>query len=265
MTSKDDLTRATSIAIEAGHILTSYFRSDAMDARAKGERDVVTRADTESEALVAERLRAAFPSDALVGEEGANRSSGGTRRWFIDPLDGTLNYSHGLPLWCVSLALFEGNQPVLGVVHDPLRDETFTALAGQGAWLNGQILATSGETRMEEALVHLTIDFHETSLLAGLRDIQALAPRVLRTRNIGSAALALAYIAAGHLDAMVHRMANAWDYGAGVLLVREAGGRVTDMGGAPYTVETVALVAGATQGLQEAVRRTLRVPVELEG
>ena len=245
----EDLNTAIDIAVEAGGVVLSYFGTDRVDARAKGDRDVVTAADTASETLILTRLREAFPGDGVVAEEGGKEAARGRRRWYVDPLDGTLNYSRGLPVWCVSLALFDGDQPVLGVVHDPIRGETFSAEAGSGARLNGDPITTSGTTRLEDAFVHLTIDFHEASLAAGLEDMEQLAPRVLRTRNIGSAALALAYVAAGRLDGMVHRFANAWDYGAGVLLVREAGGAITEVAGAPYTVNSLAVLAAATEQL----------------
>lgn len=252
-----DLEIAAIIAEEAGDLVLSYFRSDRLDTRAKGDRDLVTRADMESERLIRDRLGAAFPEDGLVGEEGTDRESASGRHWFVDPVDGTLNYAHGLPIWCVSLSLFEGGRPVLGVIRDPLRGETFTAARGHGVRCNEAVVETSGVTRLTDALVHLTIDFNEESLRAGLEDIQVLAPRVLRTRNIGSAALALAYVAAGRLDAMLHRYAHPWDYGAGVLMVEEAGGAVTDLDVRPYTSATEALVAGATPALRSALAALL--------
>jgi myo-inositol-1(or 4)-monophosphatase len=252
-----DLETAAEIAHEAGDLVLSYFKSDRVNVRSKGERDVVTAADTESERLIRDRLSAAFPEDGIVGEEGTDVDFAGRRRWYVDPVDGTLNYAHGLPIWCVSLTLFDGATPVLGVVRDPLRDQTFTARKGGGGRCNGKELRTSSVESAENALVHVTIDFNEASLQAGLRDIQRLAPRVLRTRNLGSAALALACVANGTLDAMVHRYAHPWDYGAGVLLVQESGGQVTEIGGGPYTVETEALIAAATPQLRAGIEALL--------
>ncbi len=249
MGAEQELAAAVDIAREAADLVRVYFTTDRADARAKGDRDVVTAADMASERLLLQRLTERFPTDGVVGEEGAATRPKSARRWYLDPLDGTLNYSRGLPMWCVSMALFEHGRPVLGVIVDPMRDETFSASTGNGAWLNGQRLYTSSVNRIGEAVAHMTVDFHEQSMLEGLRDIQVVAPMVLRTRNIGSAALALAYVACGRFDAMLHRYAHAWDYGAGVVLVLEAGGKVTDMVGGSYTEQTFALMATSSPTL----------------
>lgn len=253
MSHKDELEATAEIAREAGRLILTYVEGDRMQARVKGERDVVTAADTASEALISDRIREAFPGDGVVAEEGTTEPASTGRIWYIDPLDGTLNFAHRLPIWCVCLSLFEGDFPVLGVIHDPILNETFTATTGQGAFLNGHSIETSGVSRLDDAFVHLTIDFNPESLQFGLQDVHTLAPRVLRTRNIGSAALALAYVACGRFDAMVHRLAHTWDYGAGVRLVEEAGGAVTQVNGAPYTAETTEVVAAATDALREQI------------
>lgn len=253
-----EIERAAEIAREAGKLIVTYLQGDRMQARAKGEKDVVTAADTASESLITTRIRELFPHDGVVAEEGTEAHSSSGRRWYIDPVDGTLNFAHRVPIWCVSLSLFDGDGPLLGVIHDPIRDETFTALRGNGAYLNGHAIRTSGVVSPEDAFVHLTIDFNTESLWLGLQDIRSIAPRVLRTRNIGSAALALAYLACGRFDAMVHRYAHTWDYGAGVLLIEEAGGAVTQIDGDPYTAETTALVAGATAQLQQGIRLLIK-------
>lgn len=241
-----ELQRASEIATEAGELAARFFRSETIGTREKGSRDVVTAGDLASEELLRNRLAEAFPTDGIVGEEGTSVDSSSGRRWYLDPIDGTLNFSRGLPIWCVSLALFDEHGPLLGVIRDPLRGDTFRAARGHGADLNGKRLVTSGLADLDQAVVHVTVDFNEDSMRAGLVDIGNLAPRILRSRNIGSAALALAYVAAGHFDAMVHRYAHTWDYGAGVLLIREAGGCVTDMAGRPYSEGTVSLVAASS-------------------
>lgn len=246
---RGELQVASALAEEAGSVAAKYFRSNTIGTREKGHRDVVTAGDLAAEGLLRERLTSAFPADGIVGEEGTAVQSTSGRQWYLDPIDGTLNFSRGLPIWCVSLCLFDDHGPLLGVIRDPLRGDTFRAARGCGADLNGESIATSAVTQLDQALVHITIDFHEDSMEAGLADVQALAPRTLRSRNIGSAALALAYVAAGFFDAMVHRYAHTWDYGAGVLLIREAGGYVTDMAGAPYTEATSSVIAAANPGL----------------
>ncbi len=237
------------IAEEAGDLAASFFRSTSIGTRDKGDRDVVTAGDLAAEKVIRDRLQMRFPEDGIVGEEGTEISSSSGRRWYLDPIDGTLNFSRGLPLWCVSVALFDDRGPLLGVIRDPTRGETFSAGRGLGAWCNERRLYTSDIHEITQAIVHVTIDFHEDSMEAGLNDIAALAPRILRSRNIGSAALALAYVASGHFDAMVHRFAHTWDYGAGVLLVSEAGGSITDMDGDPYVEGAQSLIASSSPDL----------------
>ena len=237
------------IARQAGAIVLSYFRTDRMAAREKGERDVVTAADIAAERLIVDRLRSIFPQDGIVAEEGSRAVSRGSRVWYIDPLDGTLNYSRGIPIWCVSIGLFEDGLPTLGVIYDPTRDEVFCASTGKGAWRDEERLRCSGVKASADAFIHLTVDFKDPHLLVGIDDLEVLAPAVLRTRNLGSAALALAYVAAGQLDAMVHRSASTWDYCAGIALIREAGGVVTAMDGRPYVEGEESMLAAATPEL----------------
>jgi myo-inositol-1(or 4)-monophosphatase len=244
-----ELGEAAGIARDAGGLLLSYFGSDRVEAREKGLRDVVTAADVAAENLVLKRLRSAFPRDGIVAEEGGHADSASGRWWYVDPLDGTFNYSRGVPIWCVSLSLVADGQPIVGVIHDPIRGETFSAAAGRGARCNGHRMQCSDVSRLSDACVHVTIDFNEHSLLEGIEDVAAVAPRVLRTRNTGSAALALAYVAAGRFDAMLHRYAHTWDYAGGVALIREAGGAVSDMAGNAFTEKTKCIVATANTGL----------------
>lgn len=256
----EELQHASEIAREAGELAAGYFRNEAIDTREKGHRDVVTAGDLAAEKLLRARLAAAFPKDGIVGEEGSSIRSSSGRRWYLDPIDGTLNFSRGLPIWCVSLALFDERGPLLGVIRDPLRGDTFRAARGEGAELNGDRLVTSGVRDVNQAVVHITVDFHDESMQAGLEDLRRLAPRILRSRNIGSAALALAYVAAGYFDAMVHRYAHTWDYGAGALLIREAGGCVTDITGRPYVENTVSLIGAASQQLATDLRDVMQSP-----
>lgn len=258
MNLEDQLAVALDIAERAGDILKSYFDIDRMAARSKGLRDVLTDADLASERYVVDRLRKAFPADGIVGEEGSDIRQHAGRRWYVDPLDGTLNYSRGIPIWSFSLALFDGGQPLLGVVHDPVRNETFSAYRGAGAWLNTQPIHCSEVSEASSAVVHLTIDFNDESRLEGLEDVQILAPKVLRTRSMGSAALALAYTAAGRFDGMLHRSAHTWDYAAGALLVEEAGGCLSDLEGKPFGEQTVSMAAAGRGELHQALLDLLR-------
>jgi myo-inositol-1(or 4)-monophosphatase len=258
-----ELDIATAAAEEAGSLLLARFRTAAAQGRPKGVQDVVTEADVASERHIAERLAMAFPHDGLVAEEGSRGRSLTARRWLVDPLDGTVNYSRGVPIWCVSIALFEGSRPILGVIHDPVCGETFQAVEGQGAHASGNVLATSSVRHPSRALVHITVDYGGGTL-AGLEELNALAPKIFRPRHLGSVALALAYVATGRFDAVVHRFASPWDYGAGVLLVQEAGGAVSDLTGAPYTDQTVAVVAAGTDSLHRELLDALSEPAARE-
>ena len=253
---------ADAIAREAGVVLMDFFDSDRVDVRAKGPRDVVTAADIASESLMVRRLQERFPEHAIVGEEGANFPGTTEYCWFIDPLDATVNYSRSIPLWCVSLSLFQDTVPVVGVVYDPIRDESFSAVAHAGAFLNGVRICTSRAELVSQAVVQITVDFENESMRAGLDDIQKVAPQVYRTRNIGSAALGLAYVAAGRLDGMLHRFAHTWDFGAGVLLIQEAGGKVTDMNGDEYSSGSTSILAGARAPLHARLHKLLLADVE---
>lgn len=264
MIEDESIAAARRIAEEAGALVLSYFDSDRLRTQAKGERDVVTAADTASEALILRRLAEAFPRDGVVAEEGGTEASSTGRVWYVDPLDGTLNFARGVPIFCVSLSLFDGAVPTMGVIHDPVRGETFWARSGVGAYVDGRPIRVSGVELLDRAFVHMTVDFHDESLTAGIQDIADIAPAVLRTRNIGSAALALAYVAAGRFDAMIHRFANAWDYGAGVVLVQEAGGVATALSGAPYESRQRALLAASTPSLHTGLSGLLQATARVE-
>jgi myo-inositol-1(or 4)-monophosphatase len=253
MTLIDELAATIEIATDAAKLVHAYVGGDRIDVRAKGVGDVVTAADTASESLILERLKAAFPDDGVLGEEGSNVQGTSGRTWHIDPLDGTLNFSRGVPIWCVSMALYEADRPLLAVISDPITRETFSARAGIGSYCNGEQISCSQVTAAADAVVHITVDLKDLGASTGLDDLVAISPRVLRTRNIGSAALALAYVAAGRFDAMLHRFANSWDYGAGVLLVREAGGVVTDLRGEAYVLAAHDLCATANASLHAEV------------
>lgn len=256
-----ELASARDIAEETGEILLSYFRSDRIDIQDKGPRDRVTAADLAAERHATARLRSLFPHDGIVAEEGSNVEASVDRCWYLDPLDGTMNFSRGIGTWCVSLALYEGGRPLLGVIRDPLQDETFTSIAGEGARCNGAPIRGAPTAKLSDAFVHLTVDFNDASMLEGVEDLSSIAPRVMRTRNIGSAALALAYVAAGRFDAMLHRSAHMWDYAAGVALLMEAGGAVTDMNGASFSAHSISMAAACNNRLRHALLDLVNRPV----
>ncbi|MGI8826133.1 MAG: inositol monophosphatase family protein [Chloroflexota bacterium] len=254
----DELLWASDIAIKGADLALSFYSPDKMETRAKGQRDIVTAADVAVERFVRESLRKRFPADDVVGEEGGGDDSGGCRRWYVDPVDGTFNYSRGIPVWCLSLALFEARQPVLGAIRDPLRGEIFVAARGRGAKCNGATLAATSQLDLSRAVVHMTVDFDDESMNVGLDDLRRLQPKVLRTRNLGSVALALAYVAAGRLDAVLHRFAHTWDFGAGVALILETGGCVTAIDGSPYREGSTSVLAAGNGELHAALLHALR-------
>lgn len=232
---------AETTARAAGALLMDGFGRDIEINTKSSAIDFVTQYDLAAEALILERLQTAFPDHSLIGEEGTDRTGRQPYTWYIDPLDGTNNFSHGFPVFCVSLALYEGQKPLVGVIYDPTRDECFKAAAGQGAWLTG-----SGDTRplhvsAADSLVHgllatgFPYDVHTSSLDNGAYVVRFIK-RAFGLRRAGSAALDLAYVAAGRLDGYWEFKVSPWDVGAGILLVLEAGGSVTAIDGSPLVL-----------------------------
>jgi myo-inositol-1(or 4)-monophosphatase len=221
-----DLALAVTLAEEAGELLLERWAArDRLTVRAKRAGDFVSEADRDAEAHLRRGLAAARPSDAWLGEETGMQGSS-DRRWIVDPLDGTSNFLHGIGHWCVSVALEIGGDLLLGVIHDPLRGETFTARRGCGAALNGRTISVSGATRMDAALFGTGIPFGSMAHIddhAG--DIARLMPHCAGVRRMGAAALDLAYVAAGRLDGFWERKLQLWDIAAGLVLLHEAGAR----------------------------------------
>jgi len=216
-------------ARRAGRSLSKDFREvENLQVSVKGAGDFVSRADVAAEKVIEEDLRGARPNYGWLGEEGgAAEGADRTRRWIVDPLDGTTNFLHGLPHWSVSIALERKGAVVAGVVYDPTRDEMFVAEEGRGAWMNQSRLRVSGRYRMEEALFATGLPFAALPALPEkMRDIERVAPICSGVRSTGSSALDLAYVAAGRFDGSWERSLKPWDMAAGLLLVKEAGGFV---------------------------------------
>ncbi|MDO5642667.1 MAG: inositol monophosphatase family protein [Paracoccus sp. (in: a-proteobacteria)] len=221
-------------ARKAARGLVKDFREvENLQVSAKGPGDFVSRADRESERIIKEELRGARPGYGWVGEEtGAEPGDDPTRRWIVDPLDGTTNFLHGLPHWAISIALEHKGEIVAAVVFDAAKDELFTAEKGNGAWMNGQRLRVSGRRQMTDAVLATGVPFGgQGPLPATLKDLARLMPVTAGVRRVGGAALDLAYVAAGRFDGYWERGVNAWDVAAGILLVKEAGGFVEPIRG----------------------------------
>lgn len=226
------LDETLALARGAGDLLAGHYgKLRRSDAHRKGSRrDLVSRADLESQAWLLERIPAA---DDVLAEEGADRDRGARRRWVIDPLDGTVNFLHGLPFWCVSIALVEDGRLAAAAVAAPELRQVFHAAAGAGAFLNGERIAVSKTADLAEAILATGFAYARNELPDhNFDNFTTLGLAAAGIRRMGAAALDLAYVAAGRLDGFWEPHLHAWDVAAGILLVREAGGRVTDFAGA---------------------------------
>ncbi|HET8777558.1 MAG TPA: inositol monophosphatase family protein [Candidatus Limnocylindria bacterium] len=238
MTSRwaDELAFATDLARRAGAVLVdSYERVETIDYKSK--RDVVTNADYASERLVIDAIKARYPNDGILAEEsgehaGVLRDDGTNngRTWVIDPLDGTVNYANGIPFYCVSIGLVEDDGPAVGVVLDPARDDLYTATADGGAQLDGEPIQASTKDQLSDYVVSLAVIGR-----GGLSRERRIAPRIRIHRRMGSAALALAYVANGRFDAFIQNGGlSPWDIAAAGLIAERAGAIVTDIRGGPW-------------------------------
>jgi myo-inositol-1(or 4)-monophosphatase len=251
---------AIQTAREAGKILADKF-GRALRVTNKGDIDLVTEADIAAERLIVERIRSHHPRHAILTEESGDVVSlgdaGSEYKWVIDPLDGTTNYAHGYPVFCVSVALEHEGRVVLGVVYDPTRDELFAAERGQGATLNGRSLRVSETDELNGALLCTGFPYDVRDRGDFARHFRNFIMRAQSVRRDGAAALDLAYVAAGRFDAFYEEGLRPWDVAAGVLLVEEAGGRVTHYDGSPFNIYTPPIAA--SNGLiHEAMLEVLR-------
>ncbi len=249
-------------ARRAGRSLVKDFREvENLQVSVKGAGDFVSRADLAAESMIREDLMAARPTYGWLGEEtGATDGADPTRRWIVDPLDGTTNFLHGLPHWAISIALEHKGEIVAGVVFDPAKDEMFFAEKGQGAWMNESRIRVSGRRTMSEALLATGIPFGtKKTLPATMRDLARLMPATAGVRRWGAAALDLAYVAAGRFDAYWERELHAWDMAAGVVLVREAGGFAEAVREGRDIFESGSIVAGNGE-IFAALTKALRAP-----
>ncbi|HEX5482292.1 MAG TPA: inositol monophosphatase family protein [Terriglobia bacterium] len=227
------LSTAIEIAREAGALLGRLY-SQPHQISYKRPADLVTEADGRSEALITEHLRRHFPEHSIVAEEGRSHQGNSDYCWYVDPLDGTTNFAHGFPVFCVSLGLALRDEVITGVIYDPTRDELYTAERGSGAFRNGKRLEVSKISKLSEAL--LATGFPPTS-----RDHNLNVEYFFRftelshgVRRAGSAALDLCSVASGRFEGFWELKLNPWDKAAGVLMVTEAGGQVTDLSGGPF-------------------------------
>ena len=243
---------ARRIAREAGKLAQRYFRREIdFTAEAKGPQDFVSAADHAVEALIRQRLQEAFPSDAVLGEEGG----GGLGRnvWVVDPIDGTLNFVHGVRYWCIAIAFIAAGERRVGVIYDPSQDELFWATRGGGAWSDETRIHVTPRDRLDRALVcagyvpRHPLDEH---LVLKRRLLEAGAA----VKDMGAGALMLAHVAAGRFDAFLEPHMHPWDASAGLLLVEEAGGRIHPYPG-PGGLVAGGVVIAAAPGIFDALQR----------
>jgi len=247
--------KASAIAKEAGARLREFLAA-GVATEYKGDVDLVTVADRTVEKLIRGRLSEAFPEHGIYGEEGTRERLEGEFRWYVDPLDGTTNFAHGFPQFCVSLGLeqSQAHRPAEGetgqdgtlqaaVIYDPMRDELFTAERGRGARLNGKPMRVSRTPELAEALVATGFPSRKRHDNPNIHFYQEFTLRSHGVRRAGSAALDLAWVAAGRMDAFWEFNLNPWDTAAGILLVEEAGGRVTDFSGGKYKLDSREILA----------------------
>jgi myo-inositol-1(or 4)-monophosphatase len=240
--SLDLISPMQAMAREAGSLIMGYFRQ-YVKIEYKGAVDLVTVADRESEALILSRIRSQFPGHDVIGEEGTRIETGSEYKWYVDPLDGTTNFAHGYPVFCVSLAVERSGKRVAGVIYDPTRDEMFSAGLSGGAWLNGEAIHVSTTANLGDCLIGTGFPSQKRHKNPNIYFYHQLTLRTHGVRRAGSAALDLCNVASGRYDGFWEFNLNPWDTAAGVLIVQEAGGTVTDFSGGEFQIashETVA-------------------------
>jgi myo-inositol-1(or 4)-monophosphatase len=248
---------ASELARQAGNLLRQAY-GRKIEAEHKGAVDLVTEYDLRAEQLLTQAIRQASPTDAILAEEGG-ASGAGELTWVIDPLDGTTNFARGVPFFCVSIACVQNRRPVLGVVYDPMRDELFTASTGGGTTLNGRPLTVSQTGSLDKSLLVTGFPYDiRTNPDNNLSQYALLSVRSLGVRRLGSAALDLAYVAAGRFDGFWEFRLSPWDFAAGMLLVPEAGGRVTRADGGPDVFREPTSILATNGRIHEAMLGSLR-------
>jgi myo-inositol-1(or 4)-monophosphatase len=225
-----ELEAALSAARSAGEVLRISFGAEHAITY-KGEVDLVTEVDEEAERVIREELLGTFPTYGMLAEEGGKLEGQEAARWIVDPLDGTTNYAHGLPIFCVSIALERSGEVVLGVVHDPMGEETFVAQRGRGATLNGDPIRVSDTDELIRALIVTGFPYDRVEMPEALELFGRLAATTRGMRRLGSAALDLCYVASGRLDGYYERGIWPWDLAAGSVILEEAGGKLTNYRG----------------------------------
>jgi len=239
---KSTLEVAAEAARKAGEILKTHFR-EKTHVKYKGRANIVTDIDLQSETSLKSFLQAEYPDHSILSEESPAISGNSSYKWILDPLDGTNNYSFGIPFFCIVIALTKGKDVLLGIVYDPLRDELFSAQKGKGATLNNYPISVSKKKTVQDSLVGLDLGYVDEKGKRSLEFITSLWPKMYAYRIMGSAALGMAYTACGRLDLYFHFLLYPWELACGSLLVTEAGGVVSDLEGKPVKIGQSSVIA----------------------
>ncbi|HEX75671.1 MAG TPA: inositol monophosphatase [Dehalococcoidia bacterium] len=241
---------ATQAAEEAGEILLAHFCSKK-EIKYKGKSNLVTEADILSEKTILEFLESEYPDCNILSEESNSSAPTTGYTWIVDPLDGTNNYVYGVPFFCINIALAKDEDVLLGITHDPVREELFRAEKGKGAYLNDSAIQVSKEGSLGTSLVGLDLGYSAEQSKKMLDIATRLWSQVHCLRVMGSASLSLAYVACGRVSLYLHRYLYPWDIASGLLLIREAGGKVTDWQRKPASCQTKEIIASNDRLHQE--------------
>jgi myo-inositol-1(or 4)-monophosphatase len=252
------LSEIEEIARRAGEILRAGFEREHQ-LEYKGAIDLVTEVDHQSEAFLLAEIQRRFPGSSILSEEAGSLAGDKEHLWYVDPLDGTVNYAHGVPIFCVSIGYARRGVTTLGVVYDPLRDEAFTAERGRGAWLNGRLIHVSDACELKDSLLVTGFPYDTwNSPRNNLEYFSRFARLTQGVRRLGSAALDLCYVAAGRLDGFWEISIHAWDIAAAGLIAEEAGARVTNIDGGPDYISPLQSILAAPTGLHSKMLAVIR-------
>ncbi len=242
--------------LQAGELILGYLHGDKQISSKSAQIDLVTIADKKSEEYLTSFIKEKFPAEGLLAEEGNQYDSQSGYTWVVDPLDGTVNFAHGFPFFCVSVALVDDkNIPQLGLVYNPVHRELFTAIRGKGAWLHEQPIRVSEQNNMQLALVSTGFPYYRQKVVDALVDrLRKFLLQAGGIRRTGSAALDLCYVACGRFDAYYEEGLNPWDMGAGVLIIEEAGGKIAKFDGSTADIEVPELLASNHHLMHDLVR-----------
>ena len=254
------------LILGAGARLLRHFgRIKSITYKAGASTNLVTNVDKEIEAYIKSRIRRTFPKDGILAEESPEEQRGNGRKWVIDPVDGTTNFAHGLPLFCISIALEEAGQILAGAVYNPVLNELFFAGKGHGATLNGKKIRVSAARKLERSLLVTGFPYDvQTHPQRSLPYFNWMIQRAQGVRRLGSAAIDLCYVAMGRFDGFFEVFLNPWDTAAGLLIVKEAGGRITNFEGKPFSIYERQVAASNGKIQREMLQELREVKQQLE-